>query len=196
LALIDEAFEARILTARHYFAEHLPQRLRSAVAFFDAAAYNRALSLQDNILFGKIVSNQAGAITRLGLLLRQVLDEQGLRPLVVRLGLSFQVGVGGARLAVIDRQKVAAARALLKNPAVLVMDQALATLDSAAQKRVLARILEHRKDRCVIWGLQRSELAELFGHTLVIQRGSVVERGQFAELKTANGALHALLAAQ
>ena len=196
LGLIDEVFEARILNARRYFADNLPRELRAAVAFFDAQTYNRALSLQDNILFGKIVTSQAGAISRLGLLLRQVLDEQGLRALVVRLGLSFQVGVGGARLALVDRQKVAAARVLLKDPAVLVMDQALAALDVTAQRKVVAQILQHRSGRCVIWGLQRFELAELFEQTLVIQRGSVVERGQFAELKASNGALHALLNAQ
>jgi putative ABC transport system ATP-binding protein len=196
LGLIDGAFEARILRARGYFAEHLPESMRGEVAFFDPEAYNRALSLQDNILFGKIATGQAGAVSRLAILLRQVLDTQGLRSLVVRIGLSFQVGVGGTRLPMADRQKIALARVLLKRPAVLVLDQALTALDLAAQKRVMQNVLDHCKDRCVIWALQRLELAELFAQTLVLQRGCVVERGKFTELKTGNGALHALLSAQ
>ena len=196
LGLIDEAFEARILEARRYFATHLPHALHSSVAFFDPQAYNRALSLQDNILFGKIVSSQAGAIARLGLLLRQVLDEQGLRPLVIGIGLSFQVGVGGTRLGLADRQKVAIARVLLKHPTVLLLDQALTALDLVAQKRVMTRILEHRKGQCVIWALQRLDLGELFQQILVLQQGKVVELGKFSELRTGNGALHALLTEQ
>jgi ABC-type transport system involved in cytochrome bd biosynthesis fused ATPase/permease subunit len=196
LDLIDAAFEQRILAARHYFADHLPRSLKAAVAFFDPAAYNPALSLQDNILFGKIVTSQAGAIERLGLLLRQVLDEQGLRPLVIGVGLSFQVGVGGSRLTATDRDKVATARAMLKRPVVLVLDQALAALDLTAQKRVLGRILAERRGSCVVWALQRTELAEAFAHTLVVQRGKVIERGRFNELRASNGALHALLNAQ
>ena len=196
LGLIDEAFEQRILNARRYFADHLPHALQASVAFFDPQSYNRALSLQDNILFGKIVSTQAGAITRLGLLLRQVLDEQGLRPLVIGVGLSFQVGVGGSRLALADRQKIAVARVLLKCPAMVLLDQALTALDLGAQKRVMTRILEYRAGQSVIWALQRLDLAELFQQILVLQRGQVVELGRFAELRTGSGALHALLSEQ
>ena len=66
-----------------------------------------------------------------------MLDELGLRPAVVSNGLDFQVGVGGARLAVPDRQKVALVRALLKRPVLLVLDQAAAVLDPVSQQRVV-----------------------------------------------------------
>ena len=59
LGLIDESFEARVIEARRYFAAHLPAELRDAVEFFDPARYNGAATLQDNILFGKIVTGQA-----------------------------------------------------------------------------------------------------------------------------------------
>ena len=193
LGLIDAPLEARILVARRYFAEHLPQELRSAVEFFDPATCNRSLSLQDNILFGKVMTTQAGASASIGRLLRQVLDQQNMRALVVGVGLDFQVGVGGARLAVADRQKIAIGRALLKRPAVLVLDQAEAPMDPTSQKRVIQRILEHSKGRCVVWVLQRLELGELFDRVLVLQRGRVTEQGSFADLKGNNGVLHDLL---
>src|SRR6185436_18381944 len=142
LGLIDEPFEARILVARRYFAENLPEEMRGAVEFFDPATCNRALSLQDNILFGKVMTSQAGASANISRLLRQVLDQQNMRSLVISVGLDFQVGVGGARLPVADRQKIAIARALMKRPAVLVLDQAEAAMDPSSQKRVIARILE------------------------------------------------------
>jgi putative ABC transport system ATP-binding protein len=193
LGMIDEVFEARILEARQYFADHLPEKLRGAVEFFDPQRYNDAASLQDNILFGKIVTAQAGAPARIGELMRQVLDELGLRPLVVRIGIDFQVGVGGARLASADRQKVALARAILKRPAVLILDQAAAVLDPGSQQRIVTGILAYRESRSVIWVLHRVEVAERFGKVLVLERGKLVERGAFGELKENGGALQKLL---
>ncbi len=193
LGLIDDALEARILEARHYFAQNLPQELRAAVEFFEPARYNAAASLLDNILFGKIVTGQAEAATRIGALLRQVLDELGLRPLVAKIGLEYQVGVGGARLATQDRQKVAIARAMLKRPILLVLDHAAAAFDPASQARVLSRILEHRKGQGVVWALGRAEFADQFGQILVLDHGKLVEFGAFEDLKGSGSALHRLL---
>jgi putative ABC transport system ATP-binding protein len=195
LGLIDEAFEARILKARRHFAENLPKELRGAVAFFDAASYNIAASLQDNILFGKIATGQAQASARIGAMLHQVVEEQQLRPQVIAIGLGYQVGVGGARLSSADRQKVAIARALLKRPAVLILEQAAASLDAGTQNRLVANILEARKGRCVFWALQRNDLADRFGHTLVMERGRLAEQGRFEDLKARGGALQKLLSA-
>jgi putative ABC transport system ATP-binding protein len=193
LGVIDDALQARVLEARRYFAQHLPESLKPAVEFFDAARYNAAASLQDNILFGKIITGQAEAATRIGALMRQVLDELGLRPLVTSIGLDYQVGTSGARLAAADRQKVAIARALLKQPAVLVLDHAAAMLDPATQSRVLARVLEYRKGQAVIWALSRAEFSERFDKVLVLERGKLVEHGEFERLKVTDGMLHKLL---
>jgi putative ABC transport system ATP-binding protein len=195
LGLIDEALEERIVEARRYFASHLPEELKGAVEFFDPGRYNTAASLQDNILFGKVVTAQAQAGAKVGALLRQVLDDLGLRPLVVRIGLDYQVGVGGARLPAPERQKVALARAILKRPVALILDRVVAVLDPGAQVRVLTRVLEHRRGRSVIWVLENNDLAERFEHVLVIEHGRLAERGSVAELKQRGGALQMLLAA-
>jgi ABC-type transport system involved in cytochrome bd biosynthesis fused ATPase/permease subunit len=187
LGLIDENFEARVIEARRHFAQHLPEALRAAVEFFDPARYNSAAMLQDNILFGRIVTGQAGAVERITGLVRELLDDLGLRPLVVRNGLDFHVGVGGARLAVADRQKVAMVRALLKRPTLLVLDQAAAVLDPASQSRVVDGVLQERKDQGVVWVLSRAEYAQRFSMTLVMERGRVVDKGAFAELKRKTG---------
>jgi putative ABC transport system ATP-binding protein len=195
LGLLDEAFEARVLQARGYFAKNLPADLRRGVEFFDAGRYNAAASLQDNILFGKVATGQAQATTRIGAMLHDVLAELELRPQVVAIGLSYQVGVGGARLATADRQKVAIARALIKQPVVLILDQAAAGLDAGSQNRIVASVLESRKGRCVFWALQRNDLAERFGHAMVMERGRLAEQGRFEDLKSRGGALQKLLSA-
>jgi putative ABC transport system ATP-binding protein len=187
LGLIDESFEARVLEARRYFADHLPHELRGAVEFFDPARYNGAATLQDNILFGKIVTGQAGAVERITKVVRELLDDLGLRPMVVRNGLDFQVGVGGARLAAAERQKVALMRALLKRPVLLVLDHAAAVLDPGSQVRVVEGVLRERKGQGVVWALTRDEYAQRFTIALVMERARLVEKGAFAELKRKTG---------
>ena len=193
LGLIDDALQARILQARRHFSDHLPTDMRHAIAFFDPAAYNGAASLQDNILFGKIATSQAGGAAQIGALMRQILDELNLRSLVLRIGLDYQVGTGGSRLSVPDRQKVAMGRALLKNPTVLILDQASAVLDPAAQNRMVSHILDCRQGRSVVWVLNRVDLAERFDHVLVMDQGKLVEQGTYDELVNRDSAMRRLL---
>lgn len=194
LGLIDEALEDRILEARRLFAANLPPELQGAIEFFDQGRYNDAASLQDNILFGKIASGVAGGSVQIGALLRQVLDELELRPMVLRIGLDYQVGTGGSRLSVTDRQKVALARAMLKQPTVLVLDQATAVMDTQTQEKLLQSVLQSRKGSAVVWVLSRTEMARDFDHVLVLDRGKLVEQGAFDDLVARTGGkLHTLM---
>ncbi len=193
LGLVDEVLESRILQARQLFARNLPDHLKNSIEFFDSARYNGAASLQDNILFGKIASGQAGGTAQIGTLMRQILEELQLRSQVLLIGLDYQVGTGGARLSVPDRQKVAIGRALLKRPVVLVLDQAAAVLDPAAQNRVVANILASRQGCSVVWVLNRVDLAARFEQVLVMDQGRLVEQGGYDELMARTGRLHKLI---
>ena len=86
--------EERLLAARRAFAAGLPAPLRGAVEFYDFERYNSAATLQDNILFGRLVYGQAQAEQRIGTLIAEVLDELGLRDSVIEVGLEYNVGVG------------------------------------------------------------------------------------------------------
>jgi ABC-type iron transport system FetAB ATPase subunit len=187
LGLIDEDLEGRILQARHYFASNLPPALHDAIEFFDVEKFNSAASLQDNILFGKIATGQAGGTSKIGELLRRILDELELRDMVLTVGLDFQVGTGGSRLSPPDRQKVALARALLKQPTLLILDQTTAVLDPQAQNRLLQSVLQSRKGRAVVWVLNRVEQAKQFEQVLVLERGRLVDQGSYAQLAARDG---------
>lgn len=183
LGLIDDEMKARILRARRAFADNLPEGLAGAIEFFDESRYNAAASIQDNILFGKLAHGQAQAEAKVGSLLSEVIDEMDLRDAVIEVGLDYEVGIGGSRLSTAQRQKLALARGLLKRPDLLIVDEATAPLDSAAQQRILDAVLAVRDGRGVVWSLHRAGLARRFGRVIVMASGRVVEDGAPADLE-------------
>lgn len=193
LGLVDEDLQQRIVEARAAFASGLPEDLRRGIEFFDSERYNTAASLQDNVLFGKLAYGQAQAATRVGQVVTEVLDKLGLRPLVLEVGLDFPVGIGGSRLTQAQRQKLAVARALLRRPDLLILNQSISALDGSAQGRLLAQVIEESKDRGLIWVLSRTQWARHFERVIVVKGGRIVEQGTYAELDRPGSALAELL---
>ncbi len=177
LGLIDAAMEGRLLAARRAFAENLPPAAAKAIEFYDRNRYNTAATLQDNILFGRIVYGQAQGPQRVGALISEVLEGLELRGAVVEVGLDYNVGVAGKRLSAAQRQKVGLARGLVKRPDLLVLNEATAVLDGAAQQRVLDKVLDACKGRGVVWALNRASLADRFDQVIVLQGGKVTASG-------------------
>ncbi len=196
LGLVDEAMAGRLIDARVRLAERLKKDCPDAVEFYVADAYNAAASLQDNILFGRLAYGQAKAEETIGTTLAEVLDDLGLRKTVIEVGLDYNVGIGGGRLSVAQRQKLAIGRALLKQPDILIVNEAASVLDRASLVRLIDSILEMRKGRGVIWTLQRPELASRFETILVMGEGRLVEQGSFQDLTRNGGTFKNLVAAE
>ncbi|SKA05280.1 putative ABC transport system ATP-binding protein [Enhydrobacter aerosaccus] len=188
LGLIDAAMEERLLAARREFAAHLPDSLRGAVEFYDFARYNSAATVQDNVLFGRLVYGQAQAEARIVTLITTVLTELSLRDSVIEVGLEYNVGVAGKRLPATQRQKLGIARALIKRPQFLVVNEAVAVFDGRTQDRIRDNILAATKDgRGVVWIANRPSQAEKFDRVLVMQGGRIVAHGAPEELKSKGG---------
>ena len=147
LGLVDDEFSDRILEARKEFAESLPEELADSVVFFEAGSYNAAASMQDNILFGKRASERADSEEIVSQVLTEVVNETGLRNEVINLGLDFDIAIGGARLSPIQRQKLAVARGLIKQPDLFILNEALSSLDSETQSRVLENVRKEQDGR-------------------------------------------------
>ena len=182
LGLIDEDLQKKIVEARGVFASGLPEDLKRGIEFFDPERYNTAASLQDNVLFGKLAYGQAQAASRVGQVVTEVLDRLGLRPVVLEVGLDFPVGIGGSRLTQAQRQKLAVARALLRRPDLLILNQAISALDGSSQGRLLPAVIEEMDGRALVWVLSRVQWAKNFDRVIVVKGGRIVEQGTFAEL--------------
>ncbi|MDC0998977.1 ABC transporter ATP-binding protein/permease [Alphaproteobacteria bacterium] len=184
LGLITDEIKARILKARQEFASNIPDSLRGSIEFYSEEKYNGSASLQDNILFGKIASDKADSSEQVGNLISEVIESENIRPIVVEVGLGFQVGLAGSKLSAAQRQKVSLARALIRSPDVLILNEATSALDSGSQSKVIKNIMEATKGKNLLWVLQRVGLADVFDRVLVMSGGRVIETGSFKELES------------
>ncbi len=196
LDVIDERLEQQLLEARRVFRAELPAEAREQIAFFDPAEYNAAASLQDNILFGKIAQGEADASQRVPAVLGEVLDELALRPTVIDVGLDYNVGTAGSRLSLGQRQRAAIARAVLKRPDMMILNEATTALDGPAQAKVMEGLFQEFEGRCLVWVLHRASLARNFDRVLVMSAGKLQEQGRFAELDHKDSLTTMLMAAE
>ncbi|HEY2538358.1 MAG TPA: ABC transporter ATP-binding protein, partial [Stellaceae bacterium] len=195
LDVIDAAMQRRLVDARRLFRADLPAEGRAQIEFFDAERYNAAASVQDNILFGKIAYGEAEAPVRVPAALAEVIDALSLRQTIIDVGLDYHVGPGGSRLPLAQRQMVGLARALLKRPDLLILNEATSALDGQAQAKVVQGLKQEFAGRGVIWTLHRASLARSFDHVLVLSNGKLLEQGTPAELAARTDSLLTLLAA-
>ncbi|MSO65113.1 MAG: ATP-binding cassette domain-containing protein [Alphaproteobacteria bacterium] len=193
LGIVDEEFKATILKARAVFAESLPEELRKSVEFYDSSRYIAAANLQDNILFGKIAYGEAQSGQRVGALLAAAAAAAGLHDTVVQVGLNFQVGVAGSRLTPAQRQRLLLARSLIKQPDVLIVNEGLSALDPAGQMRIMGKLLEEFKDRCLVWTMPSPDAAKAFDRVVVMRGGRVLRAGTFSELNGSGTGITQLL---
>jgi ABC-type multidrug transport system fused ATPase/permease subunit len=194
LGVVDKNMEHRLLQGRKAFAEGLAGGPK-LVEFFDPGRYNPAISIQDNVLFGRLAYGKARSAVRVGGIISEVVEKLNLRQTILELGLEYPIGIAGSRLNTVQRQKLAIARCVLKRPDVLVVDNPTAVMDAAAQERIRSRLFEEFSGRGLIWVLNRARLGEQFDHILVMEGGKVVEQGQFAALHKPGTVLYELVEA-
>lgn len=200
VGLWTRRLEADLLQGRGLFAAELPTHLRPSIAFFEPDTYNPAASILDNILFGKPIEPAEGNAPatdpgRVDRAVTALVRERGLYDGILDVGLAAPAGVMGSRLTMAQRQKLALAQVLLKQPDLLVLNEAFAGLDGAAQTRILDRVLQWQQGRGVVAAVDQPGLAQRFAAAVVLSGGRVAEQGAVADLLQPGTRLHQLVAA-
>jgi len=97
------------------------------------------------------------------------------------------VGERGLKLSGGEKQRVSIARTVLKNPPILIFDEATSALDSRTEKAIQAELAEISRDRTTLVIAHRLSTIVDADEILVLDHGSIVERGTFRDLLAANG---------
>ncbi|RBW52098.1 ABCB family ABC transporter ATP-binding protein/permease [Marinobacter sp. F3R11] len=102
-------------------------------------------------------------------------------------GYDTKVGERGLKLSGGEKQRVAIARVLLKNPPLLILDEATSSLDSISEQAILSALNEVSRQRTTLVIAHRLSTVRDADSILVMDHGRIVERGSHSDLLAKNG---------
>ncbi|GBG08064.1 putative multidrug ABC transporter, partial [Paenibacillus agaridevorans] len=97
-------------------------------------------------------------------------------------GLDTEIGDKGVRLSGGEKQRLVLARALLREPSVLILDEATSALDTETERRVQETLERLRERIAVIVIAHRLSTIRKADQVIVVDQGAIVQRGRYAEL--------------
>jgi subfamily B ATP-binding cassette protein MsbA len=102
-------------------------------------------------------------------------------------GYQSNIGDRGSKLSGGERQRVTIARAVLKNPPILILDEATSSLDTESERLVQDAINKMMQNRTCVVIAHRLSTIRHADEIIVLQKGTIVERGTHEELVSQNG---------
>lgn len=160
--------------------------LRQAVAIVPQEPVLFTGTIRENILYGKMNATEEE--------LRAAAREANAEPFILEQpnGYDTEVGERGVGLSGGQIQRIAIARAFLKNPAILLMDEATSNLDATSEQLVLQALDRLAAGRTTFIIAHRLSVARRADMILVLEGGAIVESGVHEDL-LARGGLYATL---
>ena len=154
-------------------------RRNIGVVFQEALLFNR--SIAENLRVGKSGATEAE--------MRDAVERAQALEFIDRKFKGFEDNVGerGRSLSGGERQRLSIARALLKNPPILILDEATSALDSDTEAKVMRALDEVMKGRTTFVIAHRLSTVRKASRILVFDAGRIVETGTFDELIKAGG---------
>lgn len=142
-------------------------------------------SLRDNLLLAKPAASDAE--------LEAVLTRAEAWSFVKEKGLEYRVGDQAGGLSVGQAQRIALARTLLKETQMMVLDEPTASLDRHSERAIMGTLEQAAQGQTLLMITHRLDQLSQMDNILVLERGQLVEQGQFARLSEARGPFARLL---
>jgi subfamily B ATP-binding cassette protein MsbA len=111
-------------------------------------------------------------------------------------GYDTNIGDRGAKLSGGERQRITIARAILKNPPILILDEATSSLDTESERLVQDALNHLMKDRTSVVIAHRLSTVRFADEIIVLDKGQIVERGKHEELMQHEGIYKKLIEMQ
>jgi len=158
-----------------------PEPLRRAIGFVPQETFLFSATLGENIAFG-VPSATEEEIRRAASLAGLGPDLEGFPN-----GLATVVGERGITLSGGQKQRTAIARAILRDPSILILDDALSSVDTVTEEAILQNLAGVMKGRTTILISHRVSTVRLADRIFVIEDGRLAEQGTHEELVTLGG---------
>ena len=138
-------------------------------------------SVRDNILFGRPDATEADIVETI----RLSDFEKDLKMLPE--GLNTLVGEKGVALSGGQKQRISIARALVKNPEILILDDSLSAVDAKTEAKIIENIQAERSGKTTIITTHRLSAIQHANWIIVLDDGRVIEEGTHEDLLSMNG---------
>ncbi|KAL5116374.1 hypothetical protein ACEQ8H_005722 [Pleosporales sp. CAS-2024a] len=147
---------------------------------------NTLTKVASAIRAGKTLGPETAEIVRL---VQRAADQADVSTFIGRLeyGFATLVGSSGSLVSGGQKQRIALACALVRNPRILILDEATAALDSASEQRIQAAIDRASQGRTVIAIAHRLSTIKHASRIIVIKKGMIIEQGTHDELISMGG---------
>jgi ATP-binding cassette, subfamily B, multidrug efflux pump len=138
-------------------------------------------SVRENILFGNEQADEGD--------LERAIDLSAFRKDLEMLpeGLETLVGEKGVALSGGQKQRISIARALIKDPEILILDDSLSAVDAKTEKKIIGNIRSEREGKTTIITTHRMTAVQHADHIIVLDDGGIAEEGTHAELMAGAG---------
>jgi ATP-binding cassette subfamily B protein len=133
----------------------------------------------DDTLLRNIVMDSGSTRERV----EKIIESSGMTPFIAKLedGLDTRIGDGGRELSTGEKQLLAFARALCRDPAILILDEATAFIDSETES-ILEEAIDRLEDRTSIIIAHRLSTIKRADRIVVMKEGTIVEQGTHEDL--------------
>ncbi len=173
--------EGRVLLDGADLRDLSPAELRRYIGFVPQETFLFSATIAGNIAFG-VESATEDQIRRAAELAGLAADIEGFPD-----GYETMVGERGITLSGGQKQRTAIARAILRDPRILILDDALSSVDTLTEEHILEGLAGVMRGRTVILISHRVSTVRQAGRIVVLERGRIVEQGTHAQLVSAGG---------
>jgi ATP-binding cassette subfamily B protein len=155
--------------------------LRAHIGYVPQDVFLFSDSIRNNILFGSLGYEEEA--------LQRVIDQAGLRHTIESFpaGLDTMIGERGITLSGGQKQRVSIARALMRSPKVLLLDDCLSAVDTKTEHEILEHLETYTKEVTTVIVSHRLSSVKLADHIVVLDDGKVVEQGTHEALYALGG---------
>ncbi len=194
MAMLAPQLEEAVFSSRSRFMKRMSGEDPEAYTFYRKTEYLYNQTILDNLIFGRSKTGQPEAMEEVQNRVMELIVQENLLDDIMEIGLQFQVGSKGDRLSGGQRQKVALARTLLKNPCILILDEATASLDNASHARIQNLLGTEMRGKCTLISIvHRLDTVQAYDRIAVMRAGKIVEIGSYDELIARKGLFHELV---